>query len=39
MILPTTIKDGQAVAIWNTNGTRRIVKGPKVLSTQERTPD
>lgn len=31
MIFPTTIKDGQAVALWNRNGTRRIVKGPKVL--------
>lgn len=31
MILPTTIKDGQAAALWKPNGTRRIVKGPKVL--------
>ena len=31
MILPTTIKAGQAAALWHRNGTRRIVEGPKVL--------
>lgn len=33
MILPTTIKDGEAAALWKPNGTRRIVKGPEVLFT------
>ncbi|MGJ8725992.1 MAG: hypothetical protein ACSHYB_15665 [Roseibacillus sp.] len=33
MILPTTIQDGQAAALWHRNGTRRIVVGPKVLFT------
>lgn len=31
MIFPTTIKDGQAVVLWKPNGTRRIIKGPRVL--------
>lgn len=30
-ILPKTIRDGQAAALWHRNGTRRIVEGPKVL--------
>ena len=31
MITPFTIKEGEAVALWNPNGTRDIVHGPKVM--------
>lgn len=36
-ILPKTIKDGQAAALWHRKGTRRIVTGPRVIyALQER---
>ena len=31
MIIPHTIKDGEAVALWNPGGTREIIQGPKVI--------
>lgn len=31
MILPCTIKDGEAAALWSPNGTREVLIGPKVV--------
>ena len=31
MIIPFTIRDGEAVALWSPDGNRRIVLGPKVV--------